>query len=211
MKDRLLIPLNIAFFGDESEKNTGEAADNSAVDESGATETDNATEQASGNKKDGKTNDMEKQNAANVKTDAQRLADAMVAKKLAGMPSKDELVAYKKWLDDQKTAEQKQAEAVTKAQKERDEAVGKLAAYERNDIIRKNNVDESYIGYVSYETETIARTKDITFDEALTEFLSANKDKYKKQNTRVVTVDTESKSKEQKIESDPFLIGFKRK
>lgn len=45
-----------------------------------------------------------------TKAEAQKMADAMVAKKLKGMPSKEELAKYKEWQESQKTAEEKRAE-----------------------------------------------------------------------------------------------------
>ena len=62
-----------------------------------------------------------------VKSEAQRIADAMVAKKLKGMPSKEELAAFKKWQSDQKTESEKLAEAQKAAETAASEAAAKEA------------------------------------------------------------------------------------
>lgn len=46
-----------------------------------------------------------------VKSEAQKIADAMLAKKMKGMPSKEELAAFKKWQDEQKTENERLLEA----------------------------------------------------------------------------------------------------
>lgn len=50
-----------------------------------------------------------------VKSEAQKIADAMVAKKLKGMPSKEELAEYRKWKDEQKTEAERLADIQNKA------------------------------------------------------------------------------------------------
>lgn len=54
-----------------------------------------------------------------VKSEAQRIADAMVAKKLKNMPSKEELAAFRKWQDEQKT----ETERLSEVQRKADEAI----------------------------------------------------------------------------------------
>ena len=57
----------------------------------------------------------ERKTGMDVKSEAQKIADAMVAKKLRGMPSKEELAAFRKWQDEQKTEAERIAEATRKA------------------------------------------------------------------------------------------------
>lgn len=64
-------------------------------------------------------------NEQDVKSEAQKIADAMLAKKLKGMPSKEELKAFKEWQESQKTEEQKQSDAISAAEQ------AKLAAEQR--------------------------------------------------------------------------------
>lgn len=61
-----------------------------------------------------------------VKSEAQKIADAMLAKKMKGMPSKEELAAFRKWQDEQKTESEKLADAQRKA----NEAAAQAAAKE---------------------------------------------------------------------------------
>lgn len=70
-----------------------------------------------------------------VKSEAQKIADAMVAKKLKNMPSKEELAAFRKWQDDQKSeaeriadAQQKAAQAMQNAERREQKASATIAA-----------------------------------------------------------------------------------
>lgn len=70
-----------------------------------------------------------------VKSEAQKIADAMLAKKMKNMPSKEELAAFRKWQDDQKTEAQRIAEtqkraeaALTAAEKRETRANAMIAA-----------------------------------------------------------------------------------
>lgn len=77
-----------------------------------------------------------------VKAEAQKIADAMLAKKMKGMPSKEELKAFKEWQESQKTAEQKQAEKdaeyaqkdTTISELQKENAVLKAGVKEADDI-----------------------------------------------------------------------------
>lgn len=65
--------------------------------------------------------------AGDVKSEAQKIADAMLAKKMKGMPSKEEIAAFKKWQDEQKTESKKLADAQRKANEVSAEAAAKEA------------------------------------------------------------------------------------
>ena len=67
----------------------------------------------------------ERKTGMDVKSEAQRIADAMVAKKLKNMPSKEELAAFRKWQDEQKT----EAQGIADVQKQAADAL--LAAERR--------------------------------------------------------------------------------
>lgn len=58
----------------------------------------------------------EPKTGTDVKSEAQKIADAMLAKKMKNMPSKEELAAFRKWQDDQKTEAQRIAEAQKQAE-----------------------------------------------------------------------------------------------
>lgn len=101
------------------------------------------------------------------KADAQKMADAFAAKKLKGMPSKEELAAYKKWQDDQKTAEEKRAEEVERLQTI--EAENNTLKQERT--IRRKGVAEDDVEYVHFK---VSKMDGEDFDEKLEDFLKEN-------------------------------------
>lgn len=70
------------------------------------TDTQNASQEGADEPKTG----------TDVKSEAQKIADAMLAKKMKNMPSKEELAAFRKWQDDQKTEADRVAEAQKKAE-----------------------------------------------------------------------------------------------
>lgn len=63
------------------------------------------------------TNENQSEGVADAKAEAQKLADAIVAKKMKGMPTKDELKAFKAWQESQKTEVEKQSEISQKLTK----------------------------------------------------------------------------------------------
>ena len=85
-------------------------ADN-GLDDVAMTQTD-ATEQGEVPQQE---NADERKTGMDVKSEAQKIADAMVAKKLKGMPSKEELAEYRKWKDEQKTEAERLADIQNKA------------------------------------------------------------------------------------------------
>lgn len=108
----------------------------------------------------------EKESVNNVELDAQKIADAMVAKKLKDMPSKEELKAYKEWKESQKTESEKQAEALKELETLRQE---KLNTQRENALLKKgiNNDDIDYVMFKVGKMEG-------EFDENLVEFLKEN-------------------------------------
>lgn len=59
----------------------------------------------------------ERKMGEDVKSEAQKIADAMVAKKLKNMPSKEELADYRKWKEEQKTESERIADRLSEADK----------------------------------------------------------------------------------------------
>ena len=101
-----------------------------------------------------------------VKAEAQKIADIMVAKKLKGMPSKEELKAFKEWQETQKTAEQKQAEKETEYQK---------ALAEKEEVIKENQAFKSGVNSDDVEYVVFKVSKmDGDFEENLKDFLKEN-------------------------------------
>lgn len=94
------------------------------------------------------------------------------AKALKGMPSKEELKAFKEWQETQKTAEQKQAEKETEYQKALTE---KESILQENKVLKAGvNIDD--VDYVVYKVSKMEGD----FEENLAEFLK-NNPKYLKQ------------------------------
>ena len=97
---------------------------------------------------------------------AQKLADGMLKKKMKGMPSKEELKAFKDWQETQKTAEQKQNEKEAEYQK---------ALTEKEELIRENQafkagVNSEDVDYVVFKVSKIEGD----FEENLKDFLKNN-------------------------------------
>ena len=86
----------------------------------GTTPTDSGSA-GTGNPPDGaKTGD-------DIEAKAQKIADAMLAKKMKNMPSKEEFQAFKKWQDEQKTEAQRIADAQKQIEHDKQDAQAQLA------------------------------------------------------------------------------------
>ena len=102
-----------------------------------------------------------------VKAEAQKIADAMVAKKMKGMPTKDELKAFKDWQESQKTEAEKQAEKDAEyAQK--DNTISQLQ--KENAVLKAGVKDADDIDYILYKVGKMEGE----FDENLAKFLKDN-------------------------------------
>ena len=123
-----------------------------------------------------------------------------------GMPSKDELAAFKTWQESQKTEAQKSADALAAAQQQAANFQAELTKLYQIESVRKTGVDDAFIGYVQYEAINRAAIQNITFDEALTTFMTETEGKYKKQDTRQVTVDTGGQ--QNPAVPPPFILNF---
>ena len=107
-----------------------------------------------------------------VKAEAQKIADAMLAKKMKGMPSKEELKAFKEWQESQKTAEQKQAEKEAEYQK----TLNELNTLKQTNAVLEAGVNKDDADYVLFKVSKMEGE----FDENLAKFLKDNP-KYLKQ------------------------------
>ena len=130
-------------------------------------------ETAEGNEEAGKvdTQTTEKnQNEGNanvdVKAEAQKIADAMVAKKMKGMPSKEELKAFKDWQESQKTDAQKQTEKETEYQK----TLSKNTALEQENAVLRKGVNVDDVDYLVFKVSKMEGE----FEENLEKFLKDN-------------------------------------
>ncbi len=98
--------------------------------------------------------------------EAQKMADAIVAKKLKGMPSKEEIKAFNEWKESQKTEEQKKADAEaenTRKEKELSDTKKELAVY-------KAGVSADEADFVVFKVSKM----DGDFEENLENFLKDN-------------------------------------
>ena len=118
------------------------------------------------------TEKNEGQAEIDVKAEAQKIADAMVAKKMKGMPSKEELKAFKDWQESQKTAEQKQAEKDAEYRKTLDE----LNTLKQTNAVLSAGVNKDDADYVLFKVSKMEGE----FEENLAKFLNDNP-KYLKQ------------------------------
>lgn len=119
------------------------------------------------------TNQNEGKAEIDVRAEAQKIADAMVAKKMKGMPSKEELKAFKEWQESQKTAEQKQAEKEAEY-KEKDTKISELE--KENAVLKAGVTDADDIDYILFKVSKMEGE----FEENLAKFLKDNP-KYLKQ------------------------------
>lgn len=149
----------------EDIKNQNTVEDTNNVEETGTVETQTTTKENEG--------------SANVKTEAQKMADAIVAKKLKGMPTKEELKAFHEWQDSQKTEAEKQVEKETELQTLKAEKQN----VERENIVLKKGVNLDEAEFVVYKVSKM----DGDFEDNLETFLKENP-KYTK------TVEEETKS-----------------
>ena len=108
-----------------------------------------------------------------VKAEAQKMADAMLAKKMKGMPSKEELKAFKQWQESQKTEAEKQAEKEAEYQK----TLNELNTLKQTNAILEAGVNKDDADYVLFK---VSKMEGEDFEENLAKFLKDNP-KYLKQ------------------------------
>ena len=123
------------------------------------------------------TNQNEGQAEIDIKAEAQKIADAMVAKKMKNMPSKEELKAFKDWQESQKTAEQKQAEKDAEYQK----TLNELNTLKQTNAILSAGVNKDDADYVLFKVGKMEGE----FEENLAKFLKDNP-KYLKQELEII-------------------------
>ena len=115
------------------------------------------------------TESVEKTEKKEEKTFTQEEVNAMLKKENAKMSKKYEgvdLEAYKEWKENQKTAEQKQAEKETEYQK----TLTKNAELENENIAFKAGVNKDDVDYVVFKVSKM----DGDFEENLASFLEEN-------------------------------------
>lgn len=117
------------------------------------------TQTANSNKNEGKSD-----NGETVEEKAQKLADGMLKKKMKGMPSKEELKAFKEWQETQKTDEQKKSEQEIEYQKTLAE---KEDLAKENLVFKKGVSNADDVEFLVYKISKM----DGDFEDNLDEFL----------------------------------------
>lgn len=146
--------------------------DNKNLEKQNTDTAENKEVEGAGNVDTQTTEKKEGQAEIDVKAEAQKIADAMVAKKMKGMPSKEELKAFKEWQESQKTAEQKQAEKEAEYQK----TLNELNTLKQTNAVLSAGVNKDDADYVIFKVGKMEGE----FEENLAKFLKDNP-KYLKQ------------------------------
>jgi hypothetical protein len=119
--------------------------------------------------------------------EAQKMVNGALAKKL---PPKEEMEAFKKWQESQKTESEKQAEALKELETLRQE---KLNTQRENALLKKG-INEEDIDYIMFKVGKMEGE----FDENLVEFLKENPKFTTKEETKVVTTGVKTSGVENK-------------
>ena len=146
--------------------------DNKDLENQNTNTAENKEVEGAGNVDTQTTEKNEGKAEVDVKAEAQKIADAMVAKKMKGMPSKEELKAFKEWQESQKTAEQKQAEKEAEYQK----TLNELNTLKQTNAVLESGVNKDDADYVLFKVSKMEGE----FEENLAKFLKDNP-KYLKQ------------------------------
>lgn len=121
---------------------------------------------------------------AAAKTYTQAELDALIAARVkrekSNAPSAEELKQFKAWQESQKTEAEKQAALVQDLQNKANLATAELTKYQNMDAIRKQGIDEKWVGYALFECQNAMAAKEgLSFDEALLAFVKDSGDTYK--------------------------------
>lgn len=146
--------------------------DNKELENQNTNTAENKEVEGAGNVDTQTTEKNEGKAEVDIKAEAQKIADAMVAKKMKGMPTKEELKAFKDWQESQKTAEQKQAEKEAEYQK----TLNELKTLKQTNAVLEAGVNKDDADYVLFKVSRMEGE----FDENLAKFLKDNP-KYLKQ------------------------------
>ena len=146
--------------------------DNKDLENQNTNTAENKEVEGAGNVDTQTTEKNEGKAEVDVKAEAQKIADAMVAKKMKGMPSKEELKAFKEWQESQKTAEQKQAEKEAEYKK----TLNELNTLKQTNAVLEAAVSKDDADYVLFKVGKMEGE----FEENLAKFLKDNP-KYLKQ------------------------------
>ena len=114
-----------------------------------------------------------------VRREAQKIADAIVAKKLKDMPTKEEMAAFKEWQAEQSKPEKSpelkaMEERLAQIEQEAAESKAKATKYERERAALAAGVSQDFVEFVAHKAGSLV-DEEKTFDKALAEYLEENK------------------------------------
>ena len=137
------------------------------------------------------TEEVETKQEENVKTFTQEEVNELLGKEKSrlkkGMPSKEEMEAFNKWKESQKTIEEKQQENLSKISTLETEK----QTLENENLILRKGVKEEDVDYVLFKVSKM----DGDFEENLDSYLADNS-KFTKQEAKATGVQTKSTSVE---------------
>lgn len=146
--------------------------DNKDLENQNTNTAENKEVEGAGNVDTQTTEKNEGKAEVDVKAEAQKIADAMLAKKMKSMPTKEELKAFKDWQESQKTVEQKQAEKEAEYKK----TLNELNTLKQTNAVLEAGVNKDDADYVLFKVSRMEGE----FEENLAKFLKDNP-KYLKQ------------------------------
>ena len=146
--------------------------DNKELENQNTNTAENKEVEGAGNVDTQTTEKNEGKAEVDIKAEAQKIADAMVAKKMKGMPTKEELKAFKDWQESQKTEAEKQAEKEAEYQK----TLNELKTLKQTNAVLEAGVNKDDADYVLFKVSKMEGD----FEENLAKFLK-DKPKYLKQ------------------------------
>ena len=146
--------------------------DNKDLENQNTNTAENKEVEGAGNVDTQTTEKNEGKAEVDVKAEAQKIADAMLAKKMKSMPTKEELKAFKDWQESQKTVEQKQAEKEAEYKK----TLNELNTLKQTNAVLEAGVNKDDADYVLFKVSKMEGD----FEENLAKFLKDNP-KYLKQ------------------------------
>lgn len=151
--------------------------DNKELENQNTNTAENKEVEGAGNVDTQTTEKNEGKAEVDVKAEAQKIADAMLAKKMKSMPTKEELKAFKDWQESQKTVEQKQAEKEAEYKK----TLNELNTLKQTNAVLEAGVNKDDADYVLFKVSRMEGE----FEENLAKFLKDNQ-KYLKQELETI-------------------------
>lgn len=151
--------------------------DNKDLENQNTNTAENKEVEGAGNVDTQTTEKNEGKAEVDVKAEAQKIADAMLAKKMKSMPTKEELKAFKDWQESQKTVEQKQAEKEAEYKK----TLNELNTLKQTNAVLEAGVNKDDADYVLFKVSRMEGE----FEENLAKFLKDNP-KYLKQELETI-------------------------